>query len=296
MADLRPEYANLLDQRKATLEDKLSGLLPPKYKDRLTGNPNAGLLEGAFKRIEPGEDPYKFVKDWHNYDPSWNKGKSAATALRMLLTKQIGLPRYDVIVGYTKPTLAKIICGIEAADSGVPREEDIHAPLTLPEDIELPLSNPPKLPETSAKYSRNIIPLTDISSIISTYGNPSGKFAAYVLDCTPDRFSERNAMWQLRRDTLAKNQAGHDLGWKGEFAQALNEGERVYYVGSTEDVNRMNEHQAGSASGGAKFTNFFKPRGVFDITWFDSEAKAQTVEAERASELTRPGESRAYHN
>lgn len=297
MADLRTEYNELLKESKSALEGELQELLPRKYRDRLTGNPNAGLLEGAFMRIAPEEDPYEFVKSWHNYDSSWNKGKSAATALRMLLTEQIGLPKYAVISGYTKPTLSKIILGIQAADEGIARGENLHVPVTLPEDIEPPLPDPPELPSASAEYSDTIIPLNDMKSIISTHGNPSRKWAVYVLDCTPSNFREREAMWEFRRDSLAKHEAGHNLRGKEQYAQALNEGERIYYVGQTKDiVDRMNRHYEGSASGGGQFTNFFKPRGVFDIEWYDSEANARDAEANRADELEQPGESRAYYS
>lgn len=297
MADLRQEYNELLNQPKSTLENQLRELLPNNYRDRLTGNPNAGLLEGAFKRIEPDENPYSFVKTWHNYDPSWNKGKSVATALRMLLTEQIGLPRYEVISGYTKPTLSKMVLGIEAADDDVPRGEELHVPLTLPNDIEPPLPNPPELPEESAESNHEIIPLTDLNSINSTYGNPSRKSAVYVLDCTPVSTHERKAMWQFRRDTLAKQEAGYELSDREQYAQALNEGERVYYVGQTKDIiKRMKEHRDGAASGGGYFTNFFKPRGLIDITWYDSEVDARAGEESRSSELNRPGVSRAYYS
>lgn len=297
MADFRPRYNELLKQRKSDLEDQFRGLLPSSYRDSLTGNPNAGYLEGAFKRIAPDEDPYEFVKTWQNYNSSWNKGKSAATALRMLLTEQVGLPCYEVISGYTKPTLSKIILGIEAADEGVPRGEELHVPLTLPEDIHPPLSDPPRLPKQSAEHSRDLIPLTDMKRLISTYGNPSGKFAVYVLDCTPLRNLERTAMWELRRDALAKFEAGYELNEKEEYAQALNEGERIYYVGYTNDIiDRIQRHEEGAASGGAYFTNFFMPRGVIDIDWFDSESEARNAESQRSSNLTKPGESRAYYS
>lgn len=297
MADLRAEYNQLLNESKTALDDKLRALLPVEYKDRLTGNPNAGLLEGAFVRIAPDEDPYQFVKSWHNYDSSWNKGKSAATALRILLTEQIGLPRYAVISGYTKPTLSKMILGIQAADEGVPRGKGLHVPVTLPEGIKPPLPDPPMLPNPSDADSDPPIPLNDMKSIISTYGNSSGKFAVYVLDCTPSHLSEREAMWELRRDSLAKHEGGYELSEKEWYAQALNEGERIYYVGQTKNiVDRMSRHHEGAASGGGYFTNFFKPRGVFDISWYDSEAEAREGEVKRAAELNQSDESRAYYN
>lgn len=295
MTDHRPRYNELLNQSKPALEDRLRTLLPPASRDRLTGSPNAGLLEGVFERITPNEDPHEFVTSWHNYDQSWNRGKSAATALRMLLTEQVGLPRYAVISGYTIPTLSKMILGIEAADDGVPRGDDLHIPLTLPLDIDPPLPDPPELPTRSRRDG--IVSLSDLDQIVSTFYNPPDKFAVYVLDCTPVADRERRAMWELRRDSLAKHEAGCALEEKERFAHALNAGELIYYVGFTKDiVDRMNRHRDGAASGGGYFTNFFKPNGVVDIEWFDTEAGARTAEAARARELCDPGESLAYFN
>lgn len=297
MADLRSEYQAFLKQRKSKLHERLKDELPPAYKDTATGNANAGVLEGSFKRIAPNEDPYDLVKTWHNYEPSWNHGKSMATALRMLLTEQIGLPRYAVISGYTKKTLAKILVGIDAADAGVPRQPDIHAPLTLPPDISLPVPDPPDLPETRPSHVNNRIPLSDLAVILDHYGNPSDQTAVYVLDCTPEPAVERRALRELRRHTWAKWNANKPLDGDEIYAQALNEGERLYYVGLTNDLeDRMHRHRRGAATGGAYFTNFFTPKGVVDVSWYDTEGEAREAEKNTALEYTTPGESRGFQN
>jgi len=299
MGDFRQQIQNKASRGRSGLESELRNLLPEQHESAVRGSFNNELKQACFKRIAPEEDPFEYVRQWPNYNDSWKskKGKSLATALRMLLTEQIGLPRYEVLDGYKKQVLAEIIVGIHASDEGALRDFDRHVPATLPPGVSVPLEDPPDRDESTVAGFEDLTNLSAFRELVSESELESNRFAVYVLDCTPPVEDERKALWQLRRDSWAKANNGYSLGPKEEAAQALNKGEKVLYIGQTSDLeDRMERHRIGASAGSARFTNFFYPEGIVEVSWHDSEKEAKDFERERASELLIPGESYAYYN
>lgn len=297
MADFREQLQTLSSRTTRDLEDELRRLLDRRHESTVRGSLNNDFKEACFTRIAPDTDPEDYLRDWPNYNDSWGPGKSLATALRMLLTDQIGLPVYAVLDGYKKQVLAEIIIGIRAADNGIKRAANAHVPVTLPPDIPLPVEDPPSRTRQSDSREANLTSLSNVSDMLPPSQEPPDKYAVYVLDCTPPVKEERDALYQLRRDAWAKAEYGYRLNPKERSAQALNRGERVLYIGQTNDVvDRMERHRDGASAGSARFTNLFYPKGVIEVSWHSSEDEAKAYEQQRTTELTVSGESFAYFN
>lgn len=305
MADFRQEYCELSNTSKGSLHNTLKGLLSKNYHSSIEkasthSNLNNTLMEGCFQRIAPNLDPLEFVQDWHNWDTSWRRkrGKSLATALRMLLSEQVGLQRYEIISGYKISTISRIIVGIQAADDEVMRDEDSHVPLTLPPDIDLPLEDPPPLPQNPEQLFERVYGFTETSKIFSEFGDGKDHFAVYVFNCTPPPDNRKKAIWQLRRDVWAKEKEEKSLkGAKEHAGHALNEGKSIYYVGMTEDLkDRLYRHSVGSSAGGARFMNLFKPRGLVDVHWFSTKDEAKSNEKRIATKINQEDSAFAYYN
>lgn len=297
MADFREDLRALTSKSTQDLEDELRRFLNDRHESTVCGSLNNDFKEACFNRIAPDNKPEDYLRDWPNYTDSWGPGKSLATALRMLLTEQIGLPVYAVLDGYKKRVLAEIILGIRAADNGVERMADAHVPVTLPPDIPVPVEEPPSRARQISNREAKLTSLSNVSGMLSDSPEISDEYAVYVLECTPPVDEERDALYQLRRDAWAKAEHGYRFNPKERAAQALNHGEQVLYIGQTNDVvDRMERHRAGASAGSARFTNLFFPNGVIEVTWHSSEAEAKAYEQQRATELTVSGESFAYYN
>lgn len=299
MADFRREIQTQTSKSKTALENHLRNLLPEESESAVRGSLNNEFKEACFHRIAPDLDSYEYVQQWQNYSDAWEtkRGKSLATALRMLLTEQIGLPEYSVLDGYKIPVLAQIIVGIHAADNDVVRSADAHAPATLPPEIPLPLENPPTRSQSETTQFDDRTSLDDVAELVPHSVCGDEKYAVYVLDCTPPITDERQVLRKLRRDAWAKADAGYNLEPKEAAAQALNKGETVFYIGQTNDIfDRIERHRIGASAGSARFTNLFYPQGIVELSWHDTEDQAKSFEKQRAAELTVPGESYAYYN
>lgn len=148
----------------------------------------------------------------------------------------------------------------------------------------------------------NVLPAASISQyavyrwIVQHRSPGDGEHGVYVLDCTPPVGDEEDSrMKTLRREAHEKKEKGEAMTKIEQAAQAVNNGERLYYVGYAADVpSRVRQHLAGAASGGAKFTNMFTPQALVDVSWFETEGTARTREHQRSTELTEPGQSFAY--
>lgn len=78
-------------------------------------------------------------------------------------------------------------------------------------------------------------------------------------------------------------------------AKAANNDERVFYVGTANDIReRMERHDGFPSRGGANFKATFQPNALVKVSLQETRAAALRHEQKRARELTRPGKSYAY--
>ena len=213
----------------------------------------------------------------------------------MLMTKQIGWPLHKGLLDLERKYIVGIILTITASDNGVTPHDD-HVPTTLPPDIDpadLNKSVPERtLPEhglpTLLRFSENI--KDDTTALLEVRDiNPSSDshHIVYVLDCTPDPEAERTAITAIRRYVQAKQLNGYlPTDDRESAAVFLNESERIFYVGRSDRFpQRMQQHYEGRASGGARFTNLYKPRRLVKVTDFETGGEAETGEQRRADRL-----------
>jgi len=251
----------------------------------------SNLCELTFREIDVDKDPQAYVEERFGDISGWGDTRTSATALRVLLTEQIGRPVYERISNVSKAEWADAIVAID--DGYVESGDESHVPISLPEGTEEHLTDPPNREESPAQSKSDISDFSDFESWVAENQPPDRSHAAYVVDCTPSIDDESPAIHELRKHTYALTQAGVELtkktlGYdetKYRAARAANRCDRIYYIGETNDlVDRMSQHRAGADVGGSGFTNLVTPNYIIDICWCESKSDAKDLEQELVTE------------
>lgn len=272
---------------KRLLEVELGGA----YERGITDSLRNDFLEACYARIAPEEDPRTRARSHDDYSGDWRPKRVLATALRMLLADRGVRPPNTPLTSLGAESLAQIIVAIRLRDEGVDTA-DAERTVAEPPEREAPPS--PTFPDRLSFAGGIAEP--ELREWLETHcaGRPDA-FAVYVLDCTPPIDGEPARVQTLRSRVADKREAGGALSKLEQAAAAVTRGERVYYVGYTGDiVDRIARHVGGGAHGTAEFLHTFRPQTLVEVTPYDREHRARQREAERARELTVPGESFAY--
>lgn len=280
----------LQSRKKAQLEEQLSQALGDSYPREIPRSLRNDFMLACFKRIASDQDPLEMVRTHENYTPSWSKKKQLATALRMLLTERVGHSEQDGITILTKTVLAEILIAIRQKHND-----------TQPTEAQQ-LREPPERKSVADPKFDGGCPATEFDTyavyewIIEHRAPTDGEHGVYVLDCTPPEESQIDSRVEsARRVASRKARDDHSLSKLELAAQAITQGERLYYVGYASDVpQRVRQHATGADAGGAKFTNRFTPQRLVEVSWYETEEVAREAESRRARELTVAGESFAY--
>lgn len=307
MADLRQQYHDYNPRSTETRDilKELDSLIGDRYNVINETSLKNDFLVACFERIDPNQSWEDLVKTHENYDQSWTPKKKRATALRQLMTKQIGWPEDKGLLGFKRKYLAGILLAIKASDEGISQSED-HTTVTLQPDFnlellakELPERTLPELDfPTLLTFSNTVEP--DATALLQERGiepTSNSHHVVYVIDCTPEAENERAAISSIRQDAQAKSSSGNALSDREAAAVFLNESKGILYVGySHEFPRRMKRHHQGKASGAADFINLYKPRRLLEVTAYDSEGEARNRERIRANELRRETDCYVYQN
>ena len=213
----------------------------------------------------------------------------------MLLHEHVGRPLYNRVLTLKKQDFAECIVAVRAYDEGQERGQGVHVPTTLPQDVDAFVADTPKRTDIVDDPFETIAEVTDdprrtIERRIDDDPEPAGaSHFVYVLDCTPPIGDEPGKLRDLRRVAATKREArmGYDhLRIEERAAAALNDGHRVYYVGSTSDVaNRVAQHLGGTAVSGVDFTTNAPPRRLVEVQGCESLDEAEALEGRRAREI-----------
>jgi hypothetical protein len=293
MRDKNERVQELEPKSKRELMDLLAEELNGAYNGEITDSLRNDFMRACYERMDVDDSPFVKVQSHENYSSSWSTKKQLATALRMVLTERVGHPEHDGITSLNKRVLAELITAIQQGS-----ESEVESNKELTEDV----SAPPTRDGLPPRRFEDRLPAEKFHEyalyewILSNRSETDGEHGVYVLDCTPPvREDEDFRVASLRTEVQEKVDAGHRLSKLEQAADALNNSERLYYVGYASDVpKRIREHLSGADSGGAKFTNMFAPQGLVDVTWFETERSAREYEPRRAEELTVPDESFGY--
>lgn len=280
----------LQSRKKAQLEEQLSQALGDSYPREIPRSLRNDFMWACCKQIAPDCDPLEMVRSHEKYTPSWSKKRQLATALRMLLTERVSHPEQDGITSLTKPVLAEILVAIRQ------KHDD-----TQPTEVQQPREPPERESVVDPKFDGGC-PATDFDTyavykwVIENRAPTDGEHGVYVLDCTPPEESQADSRIESARGVASrKARDGKSLSKLERAAQAITQGERLYYVGYASDVpQRVRQHSIGADAGGAKFTNRFTPQRLVEVSWYETEEVAREAESRRARELTVADESFAY--
>lgn len=291
MADFREKIHRLQDNNT---KNELIDILADRVGEAVTSvNPTT---EAMVDRIAPEYEPIDFALKSENYSDDFQPVAKNALALKILLHQQVGRPMYDRILTLKKRDFAECIAAVDAHDEGSERGFGLHTPTTLPRDVDEFVNSPPNRTQTRDSLFDTIAEIEgEYDEQITCWCNQNPELAdapfyVYVLDCTPVVGERENQMvWDLRREVQTKMEAGIPITTlkPGErAAQALNESKRVYYVGSTSDVvQRVHEHDVGTAKSGVDFTTIISPKRLVDLQARDSRQRAKSTEGDRARDL-----------
>lgn len=291
-SDIQDQIRQLQSRSKGNLKQLLSQELEEAYNRKITNSLRNGLMTACFEQIEPEQDPLVKVRSHANYSPSWSKKKQLATVLRMLLTERVGRAEHEGITSVNKKVLAEVIVAIQH-DDGKKQNQNGESK----EPVDVPNREPPVESAFENPFPAENFGSYDLYTwIVERRSSNDGEHGVYVLDCTPPIDEDEDfRMRSIRREGHQNSMAGQPLTKLERAAQALNHGERIYYVGYASDVpSRIRQHVRGADSGGAKFTNMFSPQSLVEVTWYQTESTARSHEARRAEELTVSGRSFGY--
>lgn len=285
------------------LIDELNRLVGSEYD----ANDPTTSVRALYETISPAIPQEYVIHDEHA--SSGHKARE----LRRFLSDQIGCPPYDKIINVTNPVLAEFIVAFRAMDADITRPVDA-VPTTLPIGAEV------FIPDSAPERGRpSHYPGVDRDSIIELNDGWKDRLRSwvddhswyvYVLDVTPPVDEERDDITLLRRHTRAMIRHGldgEDLEGIYRGAYHLNNSDSVYYVGESNDaIGRIKDHLQGAAFSGSEFPHIFRPpQGVIELTGlevnstvdgYSSKNAAETLEEQRANELSKPGRSWAYFN
>lgn len=309
MADLRQEYhekkPNGTQSYTQDIQNALDDLLGESYDAANETSLKNPFLKACFNRIAPNQSWEELVKTHENYDASWETKtkKKLATALRMLLTEQIGWPEDKGIPGFKRKYLAAILIAIKASDQGISRTEE-HVQITLDPEFdhqllseEVPERTCPELDFPTLLTFSNTIKSDATAFLEKREIDPTSNnhHVVYVIDCAPDPNNEGSRITSIRQDAQAKSKTGASLSEREAAAEFLNESKGILYVGySHEFPKRMARHHHGKSSGSANFLNLYKPKRLLELTEYSSEDEARRRERMRADELRRQTDCYVY--
>jgi len=288
MADFREEI-NRLQNEYTT--DGLIDALAERLGERTTSvNP---LTTAMFAELRPESQPIEYARRSADYSADTSRVATNAIALKILLHEQVGRPLSEPVETLVKQDFAECIAAVDAFHEGVDHGMGLHTPTTLPLDVTEFVDNPPDRSHTSGSPLETIAPLdTDsgIQQVDAQFDAADSPYFVYVLDCTPPVDDESGKMWDRRRAVQTKIEAGlplSELEPKEQAIHALNQGNHVYYVGSTNDIKkRVREHLSGTDKSGVNFTNTLQPRSLIKVECCDSQTRAVSREGALARELT----------
>lgn len=284
--------------RKAPLWELLDDELRDVYNGELPTNLSVEFLRACYTSIAPGEDPHDRLEKYHdNYSEQWVQSRTEqaqlATALKLLLHERVSRSEGDVINSATIQLLSELIVAMrtasdEYADQWLTDEEREKRLGAAPER-----GTPPESPfKDELSFEEALTPkLADW--LDERRSESAGSHAVYVLNCTPEIGEAEDSKIRSLRSRVATSDTVTDPVEKA--ARAVNNNERVFYVGSANDIReRMQRHDRLPSYGGANFTATFQPNALVEVSWHETRGEALEHEQKRAQELTRPGESYAY--
>lgn len=296
MGDFRPQ----IDQLKSNYtKPELIDALADRLGERTTSvNP---LTEAMFAELRPERKPREYARRSDNYSGEMSRVATNATALKLLLHEQVGRPLYEPVERLTKQDFAECIAAVDAYNDGLESGMGVHTPTALPLDVDAFIEAPPDRSSTPESPFESILDLQpdddnqDIGTFDEFADSPS---YVYVFDCTPPVDDEPWKSWDRRRAVQTKIEAGRsptEFTPKDRAAHALNQGGRIYYVGSTGDiVSRIQEHLSGADKSAVSFTNTFPPQMLVKIEGLGSRSEAEQIEGTVASELSSSSDHYAY--
>lgn len=301
----RSEHQDMHDREKEVqkLEDRYNrdkhGLwklldkeLNGAYDGELPTNQNVDFLHSCFSAIAPEDSPRDCLRrQFDGYSAEWEEDVSdqhyLATALKCLLHERVGREKHNTIGNPTVQYLAQLVVALRTSDEGAILDEtsDLASAPTLE-------SRPAHPYEPGFSFDRIETPALE-KWVRSQQSESDGPYGVYVIDCTPKIGEDEDTRI---RELRAQIHAAEDVFEPREkAAQAVNNGECVYYVGHSDHVpERMRQHAKGMTYGGAQFLSLFEPVELFEVTWYESKPRAKQYEKQRAGELTEPGGPYAF--
>jgi predicted GIY-YIG superfamily endonuclease len=292
MADFRRQINRLTDENT---EPELINALAERLGTRTTSvNP---LTEAMFAELRPETDPVEYARRSRSYSSDMSRVATNATGLKILLHEQVGRPLYAPVERLRKQDFAESIAAVDAFHDGQEAGMGIHTPTTLPLDVDGFVTEPPERSETP---DSPFTVLADLTSGTEPHRLDFGDepYHVYVLDCTPSVDDEPGKIWDRRRAVETKIESGispAQLEPKEQATHALNQGRRVYYIGSTNDVRkRIRAHLSGTDKSGVNFTNTLPPRFLVGVRGCDSRVRADALEGAVTRELNRRAGVFAY--
>ncbi|WP_135536374.1 GIY-YIG nuclease family protein [Halostella pelagica] len=210
-----------------------------------------------------------------------------ATALKCLLHERVGRAKHNTIGNPTIQYLAQLVVALRTADDGPVFGKASN--LVPAPSLE---SRPAHPFEPGFSFDR--IETHALEKWVRSWRSESDEsYAVYVIDCTPQVGEDEDARARELRAEVHAEGGVSEPRHKG--AQAVNNGECVYYVGHSDHVpERMRQHANGMTYGGAKFLSLFKPFEIVELTWQETKSQATKYEKRRADKLTKPGGPYAF--
>ncbi|RDZ54588.1 hypothetical protein C5C07_03430 [Haloferax sp. Atlit-4N] len=296
MSDFRNEINEVLDENtKAELKDALAD----RFGERTTSvNP---LTKAMFAELRSGTRPVEYARESDYYSDEMSRVAKNATALKRLLHEQVGRPLYEPVERLRKRDFAECVVAVDAFHEGREYGIGLHTPTTLPLAVSEFVGEPPErsqTPDSAFKVTADLESSTSVQEFDSKFSSMDSPYYVYVLDCTPAIDNEPAKIWDRRRAVQTKVESGVStatLEPKEQAVHELNQGNRVYYVGSTNNVvKRVREHLTGADKSGVNFTNTLPPRTVVKIKECDSRDSAKSLEGELARQISRKENLFAY--
>lgn len=286
--ELKRKYS----RNKAGLWELLGEELGEAYDGELPTNQNVNFLRTCFSAIAPEDSPRGCLRrQFDGYSMEWEADVSEqhflATALKCLLYERVGRAKHNTIGSPTVLYLAQLIVALRTADEGTVLNEG-----SIPVSAPVLESHPTHPFEPGFSFGQIETPSLE-EWVRSQQSEMDGHYAVYVIDCTPQLGEDEDPRVNELRAEVHAEEVSSKPREKG--AQAVNNGECVYYVGYSDNVpERMRRHAKGMTYGGAKFLSLFKPVELVEVTWHETEAAARKFEKRRAGELTEPGGPYAF--